>query len=99
MEIKFERQFIARLRELPKVWAPDKVEDMAIRGYPDRVICVNGRLCALEFKKSKLEANKKTGTIVLQRYELKQIELAGGYTAIVYPENADLVFDEIKGML
>ena len=99
MEKNFERKFINELRKLPNSWWPDKIESDSIRGFPDRIGCVNGRMCALEFKKNKLEANKKTGRIVLQKYELTQIDLAGGYTAIVYPENQALVMDEIRGLL
>lgn len=97
-ESVFEKKFIERLKKLPHSWWPKKVDALSVRGLPDRIGCVNGRLCALEFKKDEGEARRKTGRIVLQHYVLGRIERAGGYAAVVFPENADFVFMELESI-
>lgn len=98
LESKFERECIKALRKLPNSYWPDKSDSISVRGLPDRVGCVNGIYCALEFKKNKGESKRKTGRTVLQRKTLSDIEAAGGYTAFVYPENWLLVFDELEDL-
>ena len=67
-------------------------EAVAIRGIPDIIGCYKGMFFALELKRCKLDANKKTGRIVQQRYNLSLIHSNQGFAAIVYPEN----FEEVK---
>ena len=98
LESKFEREAIRSLRTLPNSYWPEKVDALSVRGLPDRVGLVNGMYCALEFKKSEAESKKKTGRIVLQRKTLDEIQKAGGYAAIVYPENWYFVYAELKHM-
>lgn len=95
-EYQFEKKAVKKLRRLPKSWWPDKQLATMIRGLPDRIGCVNGVFCALEFKATKSEANKQQGRIVLQKYILTEIQKAGGFTAVVWPDNWDLVFEELK---
>lgn len=67
-----------------------------VRGIPDRVYCCNGLFVALEFKKSKKEAEKQTGRAALQRRILMRITQAGGYAAFIYPENKERVLNDIR---
>ena len=96
LESPFEKKCIKQLQKLPNSYWPPKSDSVMIRGIPDRVGCVNGVYCALEFKKSEADSRGKTGRIVLQRKTLADIEKAGGFQAIVYPENWDFVFMEIE---
>lgn len=98
LEAAFERKCVDELRRLPNSYWPDKADATSLRGLPDRVGCVNGNYVAVEFKNSRAEASKRTGRIVLQKKTLEEIELAGGYTAIAYPENWGLVFMEIEAI-
>jgi hypothetical protein len=86
-EINFERRCVTELRKMNNSYWPDKATENAIRGIPDRVGCVNGIYCAIEFKKNIQEARRTTGRIVLQKLELRNIKKAGGYAAIACPEN------------
>lgn len=96
LESTFERNCIKELRGLPYSYWPDKTEASSIRGIPDRIGCVCGMYIALEFKRTKAEANKKTGRIVLQRKTLDEISFAKGIGFIVHPENWDIVLQKIK---
>lgn len=95
LETTFEKKAVKRLRRLPNSWWPDKQQIGSIRGLPDRMGCVNGVFCALEFKINEKEAMKNRGRIVLQKHILKKIEEAGGFGAIVYPANWFLVYEEL----
>lgn len=68
---------------------------MAIRGIPDIIICYKGRFVAWELKRSKYEANKKTGRIVLQRYVIGRIREAGGIADIIHPDNLEDKLNEL----
>lgn len=70
-------------------------EAATIRGIPDIVGCRNGHFFALEVKKSRSEAQKNTGRIVLQKHTLRQIGLANGLGYIVHPENLDDVLVDL----
>jgi hypothetical protein len=61
----------------------------AIRGIPDLIICVDGLFVAWELKRSRDEAEKSSGRIVLQRYTCLRIQRAGGQAEIVHPENLE----------
>ena len=47
-------------------------------------------------KKNEAESKKNTGRTVLQRAELHKCRLAGGFGEFVYPENADIIIDEME---
>ena len=53
------------------------------RGVPDFLVCVNGEFLAVEAKakKGKLSA--------MQKFELKRIADAYGYTFVAYPDNLE----------
>lgn len=67
-------------------------EAAAIRGILDISGCLHGYYFSLELKRNKAEANKTKGGIALQKREVERIKGAGGFAAIVYPEN----WEEIK---
>lgn len=93
-ESEFEKTAVTRILLLPRTFGLPKLEHGSIRGIPDRLFCVNGIFCALEFKKNKKEAMANTGRIVLQKKTINEIRSAGGYAVIVCPENwGDVFFD------
>lgn len=95
LESAFEKQCIAWLKTLPRSYWPEKVDAPSVRGLPDRVGCIEGTYVAIEFKRTKAEANRKTGRVILQRKVLKDIEKAGGYSFIAHPEN----WNEVKAII
>lgn len=97
LESTFQRKFKKRLDELPNSVFFVK-EAGSIRGISDIIGCCNGRFVALELKRSMREASKKTGRIVLQRHFLTKISRADGFSAMVYPENADYIFNLLESM-
>ena len=55
-------------------------------GVPDFLCCVNGRFLGIE---AKANGNKPTE---LQKKNLKDIELSGGYTAVINENASDLQY-------
>lgn len=98
IESKFEKKFIDRLRLLPNSWWPPKPDVTTIRGNPDRVGCVNGLLVAIEFKKSYAAYVRGSTSSNLQEYTLREIRNAGGYGVFCFPENAEEVYEEVRGI-
>lgn len=97
-ESQFSKEVKKALDELgagKKLWYFVK-EAGTIRGIPDILGIYNGVPFAMELKKSESEANKNTGRIVLQKYTLRQIDLAGGLGYIVHPENLQEVIEDLK---
>lgn len=74
-------------QKLPIYWFIK--EAGAIRGIPDLIICSNGLFFAWELKRSRDEAEKTSGRIVLQRYTCLRIQHANGQADIVHPENLE----------
>lgn len=59
-------------------------------GIPDVLCCVKGRFVAVEVKASKGRPSP------LQIHQLKQIDNAGGYAILLYPDNYDEFKEFIK---
>lgn len=97
-ESQFERKFLNRIRRLKNVYVPPKTSPGSIHGIPDRFCCVNGRFVSLEFKRSLKDALAKSPRHSLQSYTLEDISYAGGYARVVYPENSQLIYEQIKGI-
>jgi hypothetical protein len=73
------------------VWA-HKTQEVAKRGVPDFLLCVNGYFVALELK-------TETGTLEpLQEYKLEKIIEANGSAYAVMPRNWPMVFKDLKRM-
>lgn len=66
------------------------IQQLAIAGDPDYIICVRGRFIALELKKDEQEVPRP-----LQTYKLNMVRLAGGISIVAYPEN----WNEVKETL
>lgn len=64
----------------------------SIRGLPDRVGCKRGRFIALELKVGRNKAD------ALQGWVLRKLSQAGAYTAVVTPENWDIIKEEINNL-
>ena len=91
-ETKFLEKVKKELKNLPNTWFV-KTQMVAVRGIPDLLICCRGIFYALELKKD--EASKATP---LQLHTLEQIELAGGISGVVSPENWPLWYIRLKRM-
>ena len=80
-EANFQRRVIQRLKSIKGLYYFKK-EAKAIRGIPDIIICYKGQFFAWELKRS-----EKHQATALQKHNIAKINKAGGYAAIVYPEN------------
>lgn len=86
-ETVFRANFMKRVkRALPEAWF-ESIQQQTILGTPDVVGCIRGAFVALEFKRS-----KKANIGKLQSYKKQCILQAEGVCFIVYPENADEIF-------
>lgn len=94
LEHDFQKRVKARLKVEPDLYHFTK-EALSIRGIPDLIGCYKGRFFALELKRSKKEAEKTSGRIVLQKHTLGLINKAGGIGRIVHPDNWEEVLEEI----
>lgn len=80
-ETKFKEKVARALKDLPNTWFV-KIQQVAIRGIPDFLICINGQFIGIELKKDKEAARNP-----LQEWTLEAICNAGGFSYLVYPEN------------
>lgn len=81
LETKFKLKVVEELKKLyPKVWFT-KIQQVAKKGDPDIIICINGQFEAWELKTDKGRASK------LQDFTLSKIMLAGGVALVVTPES------------
>ena len=91
-ETKFGQRVDRYLKRIPNShWY--NIQQVAIRGTPDRLGVINGYFVALELK-----AEPKAKHAKLQVYELKQIQGAGGFACFLYPENFAIVMDELESL-
>jgi len=92
-ETAFKEWFVARLETIPKIWV-EKIQQVAIRGTPDLIVCLRGIFIAIELKIGDEEPDD------LQAYKLNAIKRAGGVTYVVRPTNAEEVLRNLrKGVL
>ena len=90
LESKYQRKLKKKLDSRETLYCFVK-EAKAIRGIPDIIGVYNSVFFALEVKRNKAEASKRTGRIALQRYVMKQMRNCGAFVAFIYPENEDEV--------
>lgn len=57
------------------------IQQKAIRGTPDFLLCTRGKFVALELK------SESGGLSELQRYNLDRVLFSGGYAFVAYPKN------------
>lgn len=83
------------LKQMPSCWFIN-VQMVALRGIPDRIGVINGKFFALELKVNETEGHSNTGRINLQKYILKQIQKAGGFAEITWPERWPQTLKKLK---
>jgi len=89
-EARFRKRCMEHLRTLPNShWF--RVEQTSIRGTPDCLGLIEGRFVAIEFKSS-----SKAKLTALQQYHLGEVLNAGGIIAVVYPENWEAAYAELR---
>lgn len=93
----FQKRCVIKLRKIPKSWW-HMHEVVSTRGLPDVWGCINGVLVWLEFKKSEKEAQKTSGRIVLQKFNIEMMLNIGAFASLVYPENWEEVFEELQAL-
>ncbi len=89
-ETRFKNKIQPQLKGLRGSWWV-KVQQRSIRGTPDILGTIHGRIIALELKK-----NDKETPSALQQYNVDRINKLGGYAAIVCPENWKMVFNDLR---
>jgi hypothetical protein len=94
-ETLFKQKILPLLRALPNSFFI-KIQMLAVLGIHDIIGCLNGKFIALELKRNRTEAARKTGRTKLQGYILLQIRGAGGYAEFVYPENWEKIHGELS---
>ena len=88
-ETRFRMKVDKRLDELPNSWF-ESIQQKTIQGTPDKLGCVNGYFVALELK-----ATATSYVSPLQLLKLDRIRAAGGYAALVHPDNLDEVMAKL----
>jgi hypothetical protein len=86
-ETNFSMRVAHDLDSLPDTWH-EKIQQVALRGTPDRFVCIRGHFIALEEKASRADAEERAHKgYKLQKHKLKKIAQAGGTALVIYPEN------------
>lgn len=80
-ETLLKERVLKDLRKLPITYAV-KIQQVAIRGTPDILCCINGHFVAIELKRDPSQKPDK-----LQEHELGRISKAGGVSVVVNPLN------------
>lgn len=88
-ETKFRQNAVIPFLKTLKNTFFEPVQQVAINGSPDFVLCVHGRFVALELKAPGERPRK------LQDYKLAQVERTGGLRLVADPDN----WEEIKQTL
>ncbi len=96
-EGKVKAKLLRELRRIPNSFWMVK-EARSLRGYPDIFGCVNGRLVALEVKRSENEYYKGSPRQVLQEHIVDMITESGGYARFIFPENMEEELESIRGL-
>jgi len=90
-ETNFRKRVRAALDRLPNTYVMS-VQQVAIRGDADLIICIKGLFIALELKRRGGRSSK------LQDHKLAKINAAGGYAAVVSPDNWPAVYATLEGL-
>lgn len=88
-ETVFRKRVAADLQKLAKTIA-FPIQQKAINGDPDFILCLNGLFVGLELKAEKGRVSP------LQKYKLTRIKLSGGLGLVVYPSTWDETFKELQ---
>ena len=87
-ETLFKEKVQKYLKTIPNLYAR-KINQVALRGMPDLLVCYKGHFIAMELKVG------NNNTDALQEYDLQMVRAAGGIAWVVTPEN----FNDIKEKL
>lgn len=71
------------------------IQQLAISGDPDFMLCVAGRFVALEIKKSDAKADMPRG---LQIFKLTEVSRAFGVSLVATPENWEVIKQQLSDM-
>lgn len=85
-ETKFRAKVQRDLDTLKNCWN-ESIQQKAIHGTPDKILCINGWLVGLELK-----ADERSPITKLQDHKLKQIAKAGGWGLVTHPQNWEETF-------
>jgi len=89
-ETLLKEKVLSDLKSLSNTHAV-KIQQVGIRGIPDILACIAGWFVAIELKRDSTQNPEP-----LQKYQLKKIEKAGGFSYVVHPGNWPLVFEELR---
>lgn len=90
-ETRFKQKVQKILDLIPGLWHV-KIQQKALRGIPDMILCINGKFIALELKVGKNKSDP------LQEYTMRAITLAGGYAWEVTPKNLEKTIAQIQNI-
>lgn len=91
-ETIFRQKVVRDLTTLPDT-AIFSIQQRTIVGDPDLILCIRGRFVALELKSEHGKLSK------LQEYKLEKIRKAGGLAFVVFPDDWDDVFINLKTII
>lgn len=91
-ETLFKKRVLTRLKEIPRLWVV-KIQQVALRGTPDLLMCYKGYFIAWELKTS----NGKVSA--LQQYNIIAIQEADGTARVVTPENLEECLKELECLI
>lgn len=89
-ETKFKMKVQSRLSSIPGIWHV-KIQQVALRGIPDILICYKGKFFAWELKVGRNDVTQ------LQNFVLNNISKAGGVARVVTPESLEEAMEELLG--
>ena len=72
-ETKFNKKVGDKLKSYSNAWVI-KTQMVSLRGIPDHLACINGRMIGLEGKMDEKDPYKNAGRVVLQRYNIKRVK-------------------------
>ena len=90
-ETVFREAFSKRLDEI-ELWH-ESIQQICIKGSPDKILCVRGYFAAVELKATD---DKKDEPTELQKYKLQQIRNNGGMAFVAHPKNQEAVLSAIR---
>lgn len=91
-ETKFKNRIRPHLEAIRNCFVI-KIQQVAVGGDPDFVLCIGGLYVGMELKR-----DLKSKPTKLQIYKLQKIEKAGGVAIVVAPETWDVAYAYLKAL-
>ncbi len=88
-ETVFKEKALKALRKIPLSWF-EKIQQVALRGTPDIIGCVNGRFVAIELK------TEEGSTSKLQDLKLEKVLKAKGLAFVLTPKDLPKLVEILK---